>query len=168
MSLFQFITSESPIEEIQNPHIEHLSIRQARDLGMELPNFIDENPDIDVDQPIISICDSEEHLDDIEIKHDLGFGDEVAEYSRKEFSGRLFWRYSPKRVLELEKYLRKMLEQSKEVEVWSIWLDESAPVRIKSTTASKISAQDLKFLDISEGFTGPECLIIKRTKKEKD
>ena len=168
MSLFQFITSDAPIEEIHNPHIEHLSIRQARDLGMELPNFIDENPDIDVDQPIISICDSEEHVDDIEIKDDFGFEDVVSEYSTKKFSGRLFWRYSPKRALELEEYLRKMLEQSKEVEVWSIWLDESAPVRIKSTSASKFSAQDLKFLNISEGFSGPECLIIKTIQKEKE
>ena len=168
MSLFQFITSDSPIEEIHNPHIELLSIQQARNLGIELPIFIDENPDIDVDQPIISICDSEEHVDDIEIKRDLGFEEVALKYSRKKFSGRLFWRYSPNRVLELEKHLRKILGQSKEVEVWSTWLDESAPVRINSTTESKLSTQDLNFLDISEGFTGPECLIIKKDDETKD
>jgi len=168
MSLFQFITSDSSIEEIQNPHIEQLSIRQARDRGIELPNFIDENPDIDVDQPIISICDSEEHLDDIEIKRDVSLAELVAQYSGKEFSGRLLWKYSPKRVLELEKYLRKILEQNKEVEVWSIWLDESAPVRINRTTESKLSTQDLKFLDVSEGFAGPECLIIKKDYETKN
>lgn len=162
MSLFQFITSDAPIKEVHNPHIEHLSIRQARDCGMELPNFIDENPDIDLDQPIISICDSEDHVDDIEIKQDFGLVDVVGEYSTKEFTGRLFWRYSPKRVLELERHLKKMLEQSTEVEVWSIWLDEAAPVRKKRTTASKFTAQDLKFLHRPEGFTGPECLIIKK------
>lgn len=163
MSLFQFITSDSPIAEIENPYIKHLSIRQAREMGMELPNFIDENPDIDVDEKVIFICESEDHLDEIEIRRDLaGLEEIVAKYSEKKFSARLDWRYSHQRAQQLKDYLSMLMEQSKEVEVWSVWLDESAPVLVESITESQLSKKELKFLDIAKGFMGPQCLIIKK------
>lgn len=67
MSSFQFLASDKPLQEVKNPYIEFISINEAVKRNIALDDFILEDEEIDRDDKMIMICDSEEHLDEIEI-----------------------------------------------------------------------------------------------------
>ena len=67
MSSYQFLASDHPFEKLENPFLERLSIREALERNMDIPDFMLENPDMDPEEKIFLLCDKEEHLEDLEL-----------------------------------------------------------------------------------------------------
>ena len=121
------------------------------------------NTEIDKEDKIIMFCDSEEHLEEIELNPEISYSCEYAEeYSNKQYFSELRWRYTETRAKQLVDYLKEQLKSSDEVEIWSIWLDEHKSASIKSINVNELSMADLEFLDISNGYEKPKCLVIKK------
>jgi hypothetical protein len=163
MSLFQFLASDKLLKEVKNPYIEFISIKEALKRNIKLYDFIMNDTEIDKEDKIIMVCDSEEYLQEIEINHDMYYSSEYAEeYSNKQYFSELHWHYTEARAKQLVDYLRDQLKSSDEVEIWSIWLDEHKSASIKSINVNELSIADLKFLDTSDGYEKPKCLVIKK------
>ena len=108
-------------------------------------------------------CDSEEHMEEIEINHDMYYSSEYAEeYSNKQYFSELCWRYTEARAKQLIEYLKEQLKSSDEIEIWSIWLDDHKSASIESINVNELSIADLKFLDTSNAYEKPKCLVIKQ------
>lgn len=162
MSLFQFLASDKILEEIENPYVEFISVNEARERNIELADFILKNSKINRDEKMIMVCDSEEHLDEPEIKHDMYYSHQYAqEYSKKQYFAELKWRYTNERAEQLHDYLIEQFKNVNEIEIWSIWLDDHEAARIRTINIGELTPADLAFLDISKGFVKPECLIVK-------
>ena len=163
MSSFQFLASDKPLQEVKNPYIEFISINEAVKRNIALDDFILEDEEIDRDDKMIMICDSEEHLDEIEISNDIYYSLEYAkEYSNKPYFSQLQWRYTKTRAKQIIDYLKEQWEDVNEIEIWDIWLDEHEQADIKSVHISELTLDDLKYLDVLNGYEKPTCLIIKR------
>lgn len=163
MSLFQFLASNKLLKEIKNPYVEFISINEALKRNIEVVDFIMNDTKIDKDEKIIMFCDSEEHLEEIEINHDMYYSSEYAkEYSKKQYFCELQWRYTEVRAKQLVEYLNEQVKRVDVIEIWSIWLDEHKSASIKSISVNELSITDLAFLDISNCYEKPKCLIIKK------
>jgi hypothetical protein len=162
MSLFEFIASDKLLKEVKNPYVEFISINDALERNIEVADFM-MNDNIDKDEKFIIFFESVEHLEEIEIKHDMYYSSEYAkEYSNKKYFSQLQWRYTEIRAKQLVDYLNEQLMSIDEIEIWSIWLDEHKSASIKSINANELSITDLSFLDTSNGYEKPKCLIIKK------
>lgn len=163
MSIFQFLASDKLLEEVKNPYVKIISINEALTCNIELADFIVNDTEIDRNERNIMVCDSEEHMGEIEIKHDMYYSSEEAEkYSNKRYFSELHWMYTGTRAKQLVDYLKEQLNNLDEIEVWSIWLDEYKSPSIKSININELSITDLEFLNTSNGYEKPKCLIIKR------
>jgi len=163
MSLFQFLASDKLLKEVKNPYIEFISIKEALKRNIELIDFTMNDTEIDKEDKIIMFCDSEEHFEEIEINPEISYPSEYAEeYSNKQYFSELHWRYTEARGKQLVDYLKEQLQSSDEVEIWSIWLDDYKPASIKVINVNELSLADLEFLDISNGYEQPKCLVIKK------
>ena len=163
MSSFQFLASHKPLQEVKNPYVEFMSINDAVKRNIALDDFILEDEEIDRDDKIIMICDSEEHLDEIEISDNMYYSSEYAkEYSNKLYFSQLQWRYTKTRAKQIIDYLKQQLEDVNEIEIWDIWLDEYEQADIRSVHINELTLDDLRFLDTLSGYEKPTCLIIKR------
>ncbi|WP_069999950.1 hypothetical protein [Cellulosilyticum sp. I15G10I2] len=101
MSLFQFLASDILLKEVKNPYIEFISITEALKRDIKLSDFII-NDKIDRDKKFILICDKKEHLDEMEINHDMYYSSEYAkEYSSKQYFSELKWGYTELRAKNL-------------------------------------------------------------------
>lgn len=160
MSEFQFITSDHPLKEVENPYIEFLSINEAIKKGVILPEMLTDDEDLDRDEKILMNVESEEHLDEIEIKRDLYYEQEnVESYSSKTHVVELRWRYTDARAEQLVEYIVDHLETADEVEIWKVWVDEQTEPSIKTITRDELTIDSLRFLG-DVGFERPECLRV--------
>ena len=162
MSSYQFLAADQPISGKANPYIQHLSINEALAVEMDLPDFLLENPDIDRDEPLIMVCDSEAHLEELEITPVKDVPSSVKHYTAKPFVLELKWKYTDERAAELIGYLRDQLAGTAQIEIWSIWLDETVQAAVHPVIASDLQIADLKFLDLGQGSRLPEGLSISR------
>lgn len=163
MSIFQFLASDKPLEEVKNPYVKFISINEALACNIKLGDFIVNDTEIDRNERNIMVCDSEEHMGEIEIKHDMYYSSEYAKkYSNKQYFSELHLTYTETRAKQLVDYLKEQLNNLDEIEVWSIWLDEYKSASIKSININELSITDLEFLNTSNGYEKPKCLIIKR------
>ncbi|MCT4783436.1 MULTISPECIES: hypothetical protein [Exiguobacterium] len=160
MSEFQFITSNQPLKEVENPYIEFLSINEAIKKGIVLPDMLTDDEDLDRDEKILMNVESEEQLDEIELKQDLYYDMENVEaYSEKPHVVELRWRYSDSRAEQLVKYIIDHLKIAEEVEIWKVWVDEQTEPNVQSITLDELTIDALRFLG-AEGFERPECLRV--------
>ncbi len=163
MSLFQFLASDKLLKEVKNPYVEFISINEALKRNIEVADFIMNDTKIDKDEKIIMFCDSEEHLEAMEINHDMYYSSVYAKkYSKKQYFSELHWCYTEVRAKQLVDYLNEQLKSLDEIEIWSIWLDDHKSASIKSINVNELSITDLAFLDTSNGYEKPKCLIIKK------
>jgi len=163
MSIFQFLASDKLLEEVKNPYVKFISINEALTCNIKLADFIVNDTEIDRNERNIMVCDSEEHMEEIEINRDMYYSSEYAEkYSNKQYFSELHWIYTGTRAKQLVDYLKEQLNNLDEIEVWSIWLDEYKSPSIKSININELSITDLEFLNTSNGYEKPKCLIIKR------
>ncbi|MGE9213711.1 hypothetical protein [Exiguobacterium aurantiacum] len=160
MSEFQFITSDYPLKEVENPYIEFLSINEAIKRGVVLPDMLTDDEDLDRDEKILMNVEAEEHLDEIEIKRDLYY--EVANveaYSSKAHVVELRWRYSDTRAEQLIAYITDHLKTAEEVEIWKVWVDEQTEPSVQSIKLDALTIDALRFLG-EVGFERPQCLRV--------
>lgn len=163
MSEFQFITSTQPLQEVENPYVEFLSINEAIKKGVILPEMIAEDEELDRDAKILMNVESEEQLDEIEIKRDLYYAEEnVAAYSKNPHVAELRWRYSEKRAQQLVEYITDHLKTADEVEIWKVWVDEQTEPNVQSINLDELTIDTLRFLG-DGGFDRPECLRIMKS-----
>ena len=142
MSACIFIAADIPLEEVKNPHYKQLSINQAKELGMEIDEMFLE--DIDPDEPeVILWSDIEEiYEDDKLIREDfdddfslLEMDYDLKKYSNKKFGVYIEWSFpTNSKAQNVAKYIQKILEETDNVEIWCVWLSESKPPLIKTTT----------------------------------
>ncbi|WP_214712880.1 MULTISPECIES: hypothetical protein [unclassified Exiguobacterium] len=160
MSEFQFITSDRLLKEVENPYIKFLSINEAIKKGVILPDMLTDDEDLDRDEKILMNVESEEQLDEIEIKRDLYYDVENVEaYSEKPHVVELRWRYSDARAEQLVKYIVDHLETADEVEIWKVWVDEQTKPSVKTIARDELTIDALRFLG-DVGFERPECLRV--------
>lgn len=163
MSEFQFITSDQPLKEVENPYIEFLSINEAIKKGVVLPEMLTDDEELDRDEKILMNVESEEQLDEIEIKRDLYYDlANVEAYSAKPYVVELRWRYSEMRAQQLVDYLIDHLKTTDEVEVWKVWVDEQTEPTVHTVTIDDLTVEMLRFLG-EPGFERPECLRVLTT-----
>lgn len=163
MSSFQFLACDKILEEVNNPHVESISINEATKRNIQIADFILNDPKVNRDEINIMVCDSEEHLDELEIKYDMYYSSEYAkEYSSKQHFSELKWRYTEVRAKQLVDYLIDQLKNVDEIEIWSIWLDDHEVGSIRTINIQELTIADLAFLEFGKGFIRPECLIIKK------
>lgn len=162
MSLFQFLACDKGLEEIKNNHIEIISINEALNRKIELGDLILNNSSLDRDEKMILICDSEELLDELEINHNMNYSSVYAEqFSKKRYFSEIQWRYTEPRVKQLYDYIVDQVRTVEEIEIWSIWLDAPETAVVKSINVDDLTVENLKFLDISNGFEKPECVVVR-------
>lgn len=160
MSEFQFITSNHPLKEVENPYIKFLSINEAIKKSVILPEMLTDDEDLDRDEKILMNVEAEEHLDEIEIKRDLYYEQENVEaYSSKPHVVELRWRYTDARAEQLVEYIIDHLETADEVEIWKVWVDEQTEPSVKKITRDELTMDALRFLG-EVGFERPECLRV--------
>ncbi len=162
MSLFQFLACDKKLEEIKSIHKELISVKEAIDRNIELADFVLNNSSLNRDEKIILIVDSEELMDELEINHNMNYSSEYSEkYSKKLHFSEINWRYTKPRAKQLYDYIVDQLRTVEEIEIWSIWLDAPETAVIKFININELSVEDLKFLDISNGFEKPECVVVR-------
>ncbi|MCT4775664.1 MULTISPECIES: hypothetical protein [Exiguobacterium] len=160
MSEFQFIASNHPLKEVENPYIEFLSINEAIKKGVILPEMLTDDEDLDRDEKILMNVESEEQLDEIEIKRDLYYDVENVEaYSEKPHVVELRWRYTDARAEQIVEYITDHLKTAGEVEIWKVWVDEQTVPNVQSITLDELTTDALRFLG-AVGFNRPECLRV--------
>lgn len=161
MSSYQFFASNKPLIEVRNPLIKLLSINEMIANNMEIPDFILKNQK-DRDKKIVLQCDSEEHLDEIEIMNEsniqMGY---LEKYTNKKYISSLTWRYTDKRAEYLLKYIKEQLIYVDEIELWDTWMDEE----IEKPIIRASNIQDLDVLLIKEAvgkgyYEKPFCLKV--------
>ncbi|WP_070328606.1 hypothetical protein [Exiguobacterium aurantiacum] len=160
MSEFQFMTSDRPLKEVENPFIEYLSINEAIKKGVVLPEMLTEDEELDRDEKILMHVESEEQLDEIEVKRELYYAEENVEaYSKKPHVAELRWRYTETRAQQLIDYITDHLKTTDEVEIWKVWVDEQTEPSVKTITLDELTIDELRFLG-DVGFERPECLLV--------
>jgi hypothetical protein len=160
MSEFQFIVSDHPLKEVENPYVEFLSINEAIQKGIVLPDILTDVEDLDRDEKILMNVESEEQLDEIEIKHSLYYAMENVEaYSSKPHVVELRWRYSDARAEQLVEYITDHLKTAEEIEIWKVWVDEQTEPKVQSIKLDELTIDALRFLG-EVGFVRPECLRV--------
>ena len=164
MSSYQFLASDHPFEKLENPFLERLSIREALERNMDIPAFMLENPDMDPEEKIVLICDTEEHLEDLELHpEEISFPEVSARLTENPYVVELQWCYNKERAETLLGYIKKHLTSAENLEIFSLWLDEEDPPQRMEVTLDCLNLSHLSFLDLSEGYQGPRCLHVKNT-----
>jgi len=160
LSRFQFIASDSPLKDVKNPYIEFFSINMALTRGIELDDYLLDDPDIDRDdEKMMFICDSDEHMHEIEIKQEES-PLYTEKYTQKKYVSELRWIYSEERALQLLDYIKEHLNDSNEVELWDTWMDDDQISTIRHCTFENFSLEDIKKI-YGGNFFKPECMIVR-------
>ena len=161
MSIFQFFSSDKPLDDLKNPYIKLMSINDMIANDMEVSDLLLRTTK-NKDEKIVFHCESEEHLYEIEIKKENNISmSYISKFTGKQYISSLQWRYTDKRAEELVQYIKGQLRHLDEIELWSIWMDE----KIDEITYLDLNLKELNPLIIKEAIgTGfhekPLCLRI--------
>ncbi len=166
MSVCVFIAADTPLEEVKNPHYKILSIHEAEQIGMDIPEDLLESG-VNPDKPnVILWSDTKLIIEkgkafdgDLDDDFALLHMDNVGHYSDKKYGIYIEWNYpTDGRAKKILKYIQKALKKTDNIEIWCVWLSNYEPPIIKTTT---INAQDLEpkhiiELDTSELWNNPD------------
>lgn len=161
MSLYQFLASNKPLKNMVNPYIEFISINQMIERGMEIAEFILDDTQINREEKIVLICDSEEHLYEIQIKCDDP-NRYARDYTDKKYISEITWHYTQERAQQLLEYIRIQMELSDEIELWNTWMDDVKIPFVNECKLNELTIDDIKNVFGKDGFKSPECLRIKK------
>ena len=159
MSYLTYIASDALLKQVVNPHYKQLSINEALEIGMDIPEFLLESG-VDKNEPDILLWSDTEIIIDIE-QHtfdDGGVYDDFAIFpiektadilSEKRFYACLEWQYTEERANKVVQYIKEHLEHTDEVEVWRIWMGSDYPQRISKSRipADKLTTEDVRKID---------------------
>ena len=148
------------MKDVANPFVKLLSINDMIAHNTEIPAFL-LSPEIDKDKKIALHCDSEEHLDEIEIKNEKNIPNEyIKKYTDKKYISHLKWRYADNRAEKLLQYIKEQLNYVNEIELRD-WMDE----KVNKPNIKELNIQELNVLLIKEAvgkghYGTPFCLKI--------
>lgn len=166
MSLYQFFASHKPLKEMANPYIECLSVNDLITKGMKVPfHLLDKS--IDRNKKVVFQCDSEEHMDDINIFNAPGSSfPNYKEVSDKSQIATLEWRYTDKRAEDLIRYISEVLNDANyddEIEFWHVWMDDSLDeLDLREYEVDQLTVPILRELLGKECYEKPVCLRIRK------
>ena len=163
MSRFDFIASDRPIPEVENPYIQIFSVNEALEKGIEVPKVLLEKADLDRDKKIMLIVDSEEHIDELKIFTTRSYH-EAARHTKKAYISEIQWRYTKERGKQLKEYIHQFLEDTNEVELWRTWYDDQAEPIIYRLYESELRLKHIEKVFKDKGFERPEGIIIEKDK----
>jgi hypothetical protein len=162
-----------PLAEVENTHIKQMSVNEAIEKGVSLPDMILNSTTIDRDKPgVILWADSEEGMDEITIRTEervyLGRDDSPLETDLSYFAT-LEWHFTMERAEKLIDYIREHLKIAAEIEVWNLWVgyEEAVP----TTRKHIVYAEDLRAACFEKLFYSGkklrdwqeyDCLSVKR------
>ncbi|QUH26193.1 hypothetical protein [Serpentinicella alkaliphila] len=161
MSIYQFFSSDKPLDDVHNPYIKLMSINDMIENNMEINDLLLRTTK-NKDEKIVLHCDSEEHLYEIEIKKENNISmSYISKYTDKQYISSLEWRYTDKRAEELVQYIKSQLRYVDEIELWSIWMDK----KIEEITYLELNIKDLNVFIVKEAigsglYEKPICLRI--------
>ena len=161
MSLMLYLASDAPLDAVENPHRRQLSVNEALEMGitnipdhMLAPDFDRDMPDVILWSDINIIIDTENGTFD-----DGGFDDDFEIYQMDEYYGPTDSEKEFKVVIECNltlgraenilDYISQQLEDTDEIELWSIWLgDYDQKISWYEAMIEEFTAEDL--VEISE------------------
>lgn len=165
MSLLQFIASDVPLKNIENPYIKWMSINQAIKNGYKVEEELIENPKVDKDdESMLMFCDSMEHFEELEIIEKRTFRHNEY-YTKKKYCSEITWRYTDQRAKKLLEYIHDHLKESNEIELWRIWIDDNSTPIIYKVTENELRLKHIKKIFKQDVFDIPECMIITKEKE---
>ena len=161
MSSMTYIASDYPIPEIQNPHERSLSINEALEMGLEVPEYLLKNG-IDRNwKNAIHWADRSIHFDlDNGTIEDGDFDDDYAiipiypgrtdVHSEKKFKSRVECIWSNGRAKKILELISNLLDNTDEVEFWHIYMENGERPKIIYYDAklSEFTPEDL--IEISD------------------
>jgi hypothetical protein len=167
MSFVTFLASDCPMKEIDNPCVRLLSVNEALEKGVEIPDFVLDSSTIDRNKPdVVLWAESEESLGEITIKnaekswlrHDNGNHPDTS----LQYFASLEWRYTVARANALIEYIRKHLRNAQELEIWHTWIG-SERIDSEKNTKHSIHADELTADDLGKLLEGRQydCIAVK-------
>jgi hypothetical protein len=171
MSFQTFLASDLPMDEVDNTHIQFLSVNEAINKGVNLSDMV-LNTQVDRDKPgVILWAENEESLGEISLRRSdkafLGCADSTLDTDLPCFSV-LEWHYTEKRADELITYIRKHLTIANEIEIWNLWVgyeDKVPTIRKHSVSIEKLTSADFEGLFYSgqqrNDWQEYDCLSVK-------
>ena len=189
MSFLVALASDSPLEVLPNPHMKMYSVNEALEAGIDVPQSMlmdfeldrdepntvlwsDIEPVIDIEKGIFELPDPDDNFDiwPIDTANDL--------QSKRSYLAAVEWnRCTPPRAEMLLDYIRRHLEKAEEVELWHTWMggngEEEYPplVKLEEKSFADINAEDICHFCESDVFQSyfknvdigkQHCLLIKR------
>lgn len=159
MSVYQFLSSDMPFQNLDNSSIEILSIEEAENRNIPMPNWYSKDMDISCTKKILLYAPNEESLNELQITDD-GNSHYAKRYSNKSHHVALQWRYSNERAQQIIEYIREHLISCSEIELWSVWLDREAESVIKRRIIDSLTISDINEITNYDPFEKPYCLVI--------
>lgn len=166
MSVCVFIAADTPLEEVKNPHYKTLSINEAEQIGMDIPESLLESG-VNPDKPNVIlwsdtklIIENGKAFDgDLDDDFALLHMDNVGHYSDKKYGVYIEWNYpTDGRAKKILKYIQKVLKKTDNIEMWCVWLSDYEPPIIKTTiiNAQALEPKHIIELDTSELWNNPD------------
>ncbi|MEY8322256.1 hypothetical protein AAK894_14485 [Lachnospiraceae bacterium 46-61] len=163
MSVYQFLASDAMLETVENDKVFFFSIKEAREKGLSFPfdekvlSRIDEN-----EENTVLYFEKKEDLGEIDIY--LEVNEYLAiysmDYTKKKYRYTLDWSYTEERAEQLIDYIKRNLEKTKEIELWSIWLGEEQKQSIKNCKLCELNSKKIKEVLKSEQNSVALCLRV--------
>lgn len=134
MSFLVALASDQPLEVLENPHMKMLSVNEALEQGIEVPQSMLMDYELDRDEPgaimwsdIEPVIDIEKGIFDCPDPEDnfdiwpIDTGDDLQ--SKKPYLAAVEWsRCTPVRARMLLDYIRRHMEHAEEIELWHTWM----------------------------------------------
>jgi hypothetical protein len=150
-----------PLKDVRNPNIEIISLNEMLGRNLDVPEILLSSKNIDWDEKIALICESEELLHEIEIRKDNPDG-HAHPFTTKKYVSEITFRYTSTRAEQLVHYIREHLRMSETLEIWSLWIDDIKEAIVETKRQDDLSIEDIKKV-LGEGcFEAPRCLKIEK------
>ncbi|MBQ9091153.1 MAG: hypothetical protein IJY52_02640 [Anaerotignum sp.] len=161
MSALLFFASDTPFEELPNPHERIISINEALALGAKIPDYVLKG-DFDRDKPMLLYMDREIHINiDTKEIEDGNFDNDFSIWpfppmevsgihTTKPYCAELSWqRYTDGRAKNIIAYIKAHMQKAEEMEIWHVWLDDAeTPVfKRKEYLLSELTVDTVKEIE---------------------
>ncbi|MDO5096369.1 MAG: hypothetical protein Q4D65_07380 [Peptostreptococcaceae bacterium] len=158
MSVLYYFASDNVLEEKDNPYIECLSIRQARERGLEMNSNLLEG--VDEDEPeVILFCSDERKWDYPSFNHLMqeDYWDEIG--TTKKYCMKMTGKYCDDTKHIIFEYIQSQMQNMNEMEIWNIWLgDDINRVKRKNCFLGELS---MEMLDDIFNRRKNVCLLVR-------
>jgi regulatory protein YycI of two-component signal transduction system YycFG len=159
MSVYQFLSSDTPLRIVKNTKLEWLSVEEAEAREIFPPNWHSEDETVSRTDKVILYVPDRECLNEIEILDDSD-SFYAAQYSGKRCHFSLQWLYSEERGQQLKDYIEEHVRTGSEIELWNIWLDGEGRPSFKRIHVDELTVSDIERTVEQDPYEAPRCLII--------